>query len=495
MESLMNSIHDYWSDRAKGYSEYNRDELNDSRYISWKETLKNAISENFPNKTPEEIQILDAGSGPGFFTKLLSECGYKVTALDCTEAMIEEAKINVGEYAESVNWVLGNVEETEFEDMYFDVVVSRNVTWNLRHPEKAYREWFRILEQDGMLLNFDANWYTYLYDEEKRQEFEEDRNRSCEEGIYDCNVGENFLKMEEIAREVPLTKVLRPAWDSYILEIIGFSQVETDANIWQVVWSEEEKISCASTPMFMIKAKKGDIKNRVVNYWTKRSESFLEQRRKELHDDIAKRWINEINKNIDGDKPLKILDIGCGAGFFTILLSKEGHNCTGIDLTPEMLNNARLLAAEEKQNCEFKLMDAENLDFADESFDVVISRNLTWTLPHTQKAYQEWIRVLKKDGILLNFDANYGVDRTEKSKELPHDHAHNTVTREMAVENEAITKLLPISFHSRPAWDISILQECGVSSVSVDFKISSKIYLTKDIFYNPTPIFYIAARK
>ena len=51
--------------------------------------------------------------------------------------------------------------------------------------------------------------------------------------------------------------------------------------------------------------------------------------------------------------------------------------------------------------------DAEKLDFADESFDVVISRNLTWTLPHPIDAYQEWMRVLKKGGVLINFDAEY----------------------------------------------------------------------------------------
>ncbi len=35
------------------------------------------------------------------------------------------------------------------------------------------------------------------------------------------------------------------------------------------------------------------------------------------------------------------------------------------------------------------VMDAENPEFADESFDVVISRNLTWTLPHADRAYEQ----------------------------------------------------------------------------------------------------------
>ena len=57
----------------------------------------------------------------------------------------------------------------------FDVVISRNLTWNLKDPKRAYEEWCRVLKPGGKLLNFDANWYGYLYDEEKRLSYEEDR--------------------------------------------------------------------------------------------------------------------------------------------------------------------------------------------------------------------------------------------------------------------------------------------------------------------------------
>lgn len=66
---------------------------------------------------------------------------------------------------------------------------------------------------------------------------------------------------------------------------------------------------------------------------------------------------------------------------FTILLAKEGHQVTGIDLTPDMITHAKELAEEEKANCRFMVMDAEAPDFPDEEFDVIVSRNLTWTLP------------------------------------------------------------------------------------------------------------------
>lgn len=44
------------------------------------------------NRTNETYKILDIGTGPGFFSIILAEAGYQVTAVDYTEAMLEEAK-------------------------------------------------------------------------------------------------------------------------------------------------------------------------------------------------------------------------------------------------------------------------------------------------------------------------------------------------------------------------------------------------------------------
>lgn len=160
-------------------------------------------------------------------------------------------------------------------------------------------------------------------------------------------------------------------------------------------------------------------KERITKYWGKRSDSFLEQRRSELHSPLAKRWRREICTRLPREQKLTVLDVGCGTGFFTILLAKEGHDVIGTDLTPEMRENSVTLAKEEGADCQFLVMDAENLDFPDETFDVVISRNLTWTLPHAEQAYGEWVRVLKPGGVLLNFDANYGLSNLLDTSSLP----------------------------------------------------------------------------
>ena len=245
----------YWSWRAPGYSEINREELTNGRHRRWKECLAGEIAAHFPGRAAETIRALDIGTGPGFFAILLAEFGCDVTAIDLTAAMLREAKNNAGEFADRIRFMEMNAEELSFDDAQFDVIVSRNLTWDLPHPERAYAEWIRVMKPGGLLLNFDANWYSYLYDDAAKEAYERDRANSAASNIEDRNVGENFDVMEEIARRVPLSSVQRPGWDLEVLRDLGMS-VTSDDDVWQRVWSQEEKINFASTPMFLVRGRK-----------------------------------------------------------------------------------------------------------------------------------------------------------------------------------------------------------------------------------------------
>lgn len=244
-----------------------------------------------------------------------------------------------------------------------------------------------------------------------------------------------------------------------------------------------------------VSRKEDDRKARITRYWGKRSEGFMQQKRAELRSRQADRWMKEIESRIPSGRKLKILDVGCGSGFFSILLAKRGHEVTGTDLTPEMVECSRQLAGEFQADCRFLVMDAEKLDFPEEAFDVVISRNLTWTLPHAEKAYQEWLRVLKKGGVLLNFDANYGATDISDTSGLPENHTHRTLGDDMMRECEEIQRQLPISSFIRPAWDLETLGQLGAQKFSIDMGISRRIYTEQDEFYNPTPMFMVCVEK
>ncbi len=117
---------------------------------------------------------------------------------------------------------------------------------------------------------------------------------------------------------------------------------------------------------------------------------------------------------------LRVLDIGTGPGFFTINLSKLGHDVTGIDVSREMVMVAKENAAEQDLSCDFKVMNANQLEFSDNTFDLIINRVVTWTLPDLYECYQEWRRVLKPNGRLIVFDANHyaNIFSEEKAKTM-----------------------------------------------------------------------------
>jgi ubiquinone/menaquinone biosynthesis C-methylase UbiE len=243
----------YWTDRAAGYSEVNQIELNTMQRAVWRNELKTHIARRFPDRDPASVRVLEVGTGPGFFAILLAELGYAVTAVDLTPAMLEEAKKNAGDLAGRITFLEMNAEDLSFPNGSFDVILSRNLTWNLPHPETAYREWKRVLRPGGMLLNFDANWYHYLFDASAREGYDADRRATAEQGLADENIGENFDQMERIAMRVPLSRAARPAWDHSVLSKLGL-RVTTDTEAWSRVWSAEEKVNFASTPMFLVHA-------------------------------------------------------------------------------------------------------------------------------------------------------------------------------------------------------------------------------------------------
>jgi 2-polyprenyl-3-methyl-5-hydroxy-6-metoxy-1,4-benzoquinol methylase len=78
-----------------------------------------------------------------------------------------------------------------------------------------------------------------------------------------------------------------------------------------------------------------------------------------------------IENEIEHNKQLKILDIGCGTGRHSIELTRRGYNVTGIDLSESQLKRAKEKAGEQKLQIEFQMHDARNLPFANE-FDAAI---------------------------------------------------------------------------------------------------------------------------
>ena len=236
-----------------------------------------------------------------------------------------------------------------------------------------------------------------------------------------------------------------------------------------------------------------DIKREIADYWTGRVEKFEALRLDELNSEKRERWLYELHRYLPAGRGLDILDIGTGTGFFSFLLAAEGHDVTGIDLTEEMIRGAKHSASILGLNPAFMVMDAENPTFEPERFDAIVTRNLTSFLPNLPEAYKKWHRLLKKGGVLVNFDGDYHHDQSRAP--LPENHAHKELTPEQNAAYAHIESELRDIQQPRPAWDIPLLRQAGFRDIQVDRECYHRVYREIDRFYNPTPIFCITARR
>lgn len=100
---------------------------------------------------------------------------------------------------------------------------------------------------------------------------------------------------------------------------------------------------------------------------------------------------------------MRVLEIGCGEGYFTKHIAKTGAEIVAIDISPELIETAK--GAVPADNVTFQIENAYEMSFDDESFDTVIGSS---TLHHLEvdSALKEFFRVLKPGGTFYFTEPN-----------------------------------------------------------------------------------------
>jgi len=103
----------------------------------------------------------------------------------------------------------------------------------------------------------------------------------------------------------------------------------------------------------------------------------------------------------------RLLDVGCGSGFYLPLLSRYAEEIVGFDLSPEMVEGAwELIRAKGVSNVELFIGDAEQIDLPAGTFDYILCFDVLHHIPDLPGALKEMYRLLRPGGRLVAIEPN-----------------------------------------------------------------------------------------
>jgi ubiquinone/menaquinone biosynthesis C-methylase UbiE len=109
-------------------------------------------------------------------------------------------------------------------------------------------------------------------------------------------------------------------------------------------------------------------------------------------------YILDLIGNIRGKK---VLDAGCGGGFYALWLSEKGAKVLGIDGSEEMVKIAKEKASRKKLNVKFLIGDVTDLRIEDGVFDLVLSTLVLMEFKELDKTISELVRVTRNRGDIV----------------------------------------------------------------------------------------------
>jgi len=199
----------------------------------------------------------------------------------------------------------------------------------------------------------------------------------------------------------------------------------------------------------------------ITKYWDKQSEIWREEKEEAWSQPETEKWLAYFTAHKNRHKGLKVLEIGTASGYFANILYLAGYQVTAIDLSPSMIQEAQKVSKALQIPIAYHVMDAQNLSFEAQSFDLVFTRLMTWTIPDLEKFYAEAFRVLRPGGLLLNMDGDFGKCQFSQS-------GHEKYPADIMQEANLIKAQLAVNTYNRPSKDVQILKEIGFVNTTVE---------------------------
>ena len=148
-----------------------------------------------------------------------------------------------------------------------------------------------------------------------------------------------------------------------------------------------------------------DVENEVRSYWNVDAATYDDARSHSPRSALDRAaWTAALLRFLPSP-PARVLDVGAGTGFLTLLLARQGYLVTAVDLAPRMLELLRDKA--DQRGLTVSTVEASATGPPKEAFDAVVERHLLWTVPDPGAALAAW-REAAPTGRLVLFESMWG---------------------------------------------------------------------------------------
>ncbi|MCQ2559007.1 MAG: class I SAM-dependent methyltransferase [Oscillospiraceae bacterium] len=223
-----------------------------------------------------------------------------------------------------------------------------------------------------------------------------------------------------------------------------------------------------------------NLKEKIINGWEISAKGYDSVVQNDFELPGREIWQNLILDKAPVSGKMKILDVGTGPGVFATILSMLGHDVIGIDISQAMLDAAKKNSDTYGVTPQYIRMDSEQLQFPNNTFDMIVSRNVVWIMEDPEAVYADWLRILKPGGRIVAFDIghekdDYLTDFDKNHTAYVESYKQNygkaprvTFAPEKYEEARGWKRELKLSYEKRPEWDVRALEKLGFRNIHWD---------------------------
>lgn len=135
-----------WEKNADFWIKIIRENLDPFRLVVTNRAILKSLKEE------KKLRILDAGCGEGYLCRILAKKKHRVFGIDFCPKLIKAAKDLERKKPLGIKYFVGNFWKMDFPSSFFDVILSHQTINEIKNPEKAFKEFFRILKRGGRIV-------------------------------------------------------------------------------------------------------------------------------------------------------------------------------------------------------------------------------------------------------------------------------------------------------------------------------------------------------